>query len=180
MISDGRPDPAGVLRMAVRTVSAHHGQLRKGADLPYAVHPLRVAATVLEFDPPAGADLEVCVMAALLHDVVEDAGWTDADVARVAGDEVAHVVGELTQDKSLPKAERKKGMIEKAEAMSPAARYVKLADRLDNVCEMERLGRTFIERYVLETRALLNVLTGTCPALEAAIAKEIARHDVEA
>ena len=107
----------------------HDGQVRKGAQrYPYIFH-CREVATFTELH---GGD-EVAICAAWLHDTVEDCPpFSLEDVAREIGADVATVVGELTDDKSLPSARRKALQIEKGPMKSPSACLVKLGDKTSN------------------------------------------------
>ena len=123
-----------VLRAAAFASRKHAGQARKGAPrekgpTPYINHPLAAAALLSEHGV---ADPRV-LAAALLHDTIEDTGTTQAELAAAFGDEVAAMVAEVTDDKSLPKAERKLRQIEHAPHLSPGARLVKLADKICNL-----------------------------------------------
>eukprot|EP01035_Chromulina_nebulosa_P039006 gene39007-52694_t len=73
------------------------------------------------------------VVAALLHDAVEDAGVTRAQIAAQFGDRVAGIVMEVTDDKSLPKAERKLRQVASAAHKSREAKMIKLADKTSNL-----------------------------------------------
>lgn len=112
---------------------AHAGQRRKGAaGEPYAVHLEEVAALV------AGAGGgPAAVMAAWLHDAVEDCNVAPGDLRERFGAEVAAVVAELTDDKSLEKAERKRMQVVNAPGKSAIAALVKIADKLSNIRALE-------------------------------------------
>ena len=109
----------------------HSAQKRKGADeQPYINHVLEVAnllASVGEID-----DFDVLV-AAVLHDTVEDTATTEAEIAEQFGGRVAAMVMEVTDDKSLPKAERKQLQIEHTVHLSAGAKLIKLGDKISNV-----------------------------------------------
>ena len=108
----------------------HADQRRKGASAePYVNHVIEVAARVAQ--SPA-AD-EVLVIAALLHDIVEDTVGTAQDIAARFGPEVAALVLEVTDDKSLPKAERKRRQELLAPGKSDHAKRIKLADKAANL-----------------------------------------------
>ena len=108
---------------------AHAGQTRKSAAAePYITHLQEVAADVTRFSGSHEA-----IMAAWLHDTIEDCGVTRAQIATAFGERVAGFVCELTDDKSLPKAERKHLQIVKAPGKSPEAALVKLCDKMSNV-----------------------------------------------
>ncbi len=93
-------------------------------------HLLEVASLVA--DATGGADPEL-VIAALLHDAIEDQEVPSDLIAREFGDRVAAIVAEVTDDKSLDKAERKRLQVEHATKKSDAAKLIKLADKTSNV-----------------------------------------------
>lgn len=108
---------------------AHDGQTRKGVLAePYATHVAEVAALVAGWGGDATA-----VAAAWLHDTVEDCGVTSGTLAQLFGAEVAGLVAELTDDKALPKPERKRLQVVRAPAKSPKAALIKLADKTSNL-----------------------------------------------
>jgi guanosine-3',5'-bis(diphosphate) 3'-pyrophosphohydrolase len=111
----------------------HEGQVRKNALAePYITHPVGVAQLLME----AGITDEIVLAAALLHDTVEDTAATDALVRAEFGDEVADVVAEVTDDKSLPKEVRKCLQVVNAHHKSWRAALVKAADKLHNLRDM--------------------------------------------
>jgi myo-inositol-1(or 4)-monophosphatase len=123
-------------------LAAHDGQLRKASSEPYIVHPLHVALILARW----GQDDDV-IVAGLLHDVVEDCdGWDLARVEREFGHHIAHVVGELTEDKSKSWEERKRAGIAKVPHMSPQAATVKSADKLHNLQSLAASLRTCTDR----------------------------------
>lgn len=111
----------------------HAGQTRDGAARePYVNHVIEVAARVAA--SPA-AD-EVLVIGALLHDVIEDTDGTAEEIAALFGAEVAALVLEVTDDKSLPKAERKARQEATVASKSAQARRIKLADKAANLAAL--------------------------------------------
>ena len=108
----------------------HEGQFRKGkAKEPYTIH-LEEVATLTE----RWGGQENSIAAAWLHDTVEDCPSTSsAEIALLFGGEVAGIVAELTDDKSLPKAVRKRKQVENAPKKSNDASLVKLADKTSNI-----------------------------------------------
>ena len=109
----------------------HAGQRRKGvAGEPYVNHLLEVAALLAE--ATGGRDAEL-VAAALLHDTLEDTATEYEELAALFGRDIAALVAEVTDDKSLPKAERKRRQIESAPAASERAKLLKIADKTSNV-----------------------------------------------
>lgn len=109
---------------------AHHGQVRKGTEIPYIVHPLAVASLLIRVECP-----EQLVIAALLHDVVEDTAFPIREVAARFGPEVADLVNALSEpDKSASWEDRKAHTLEYLEQKADdAVLIVALADKLDNI-----------------------------------------------
>jgi (p)ppGpp synthase/HD superfamily hydrolase len=109
----------------------HVQQRRKGqAAEPYVNHLLEVANLVAAATEGREPDV---VIAALLHDAVEDQGITTEQIEADYGAKVAGIVGEVTDDKSLPKAERKRRQVETAANKSREAKLIKLADKTSNL-----------------------------------------------
>ncbi|WFU44126.1 N-formylglutamate amidohydrolase [Bradyrhizobium sp. CB82] len=120
-----------VLRAADAAARWHVHQRRKGAaQEPYINHLLEVAS--LAADATHGRDPEL-VIAALLHDAIEDQEVPSELIAREFGTRVAALVAEVTDDKSLDKVERKRLQVEHAPNKSDAAKIIKLADKTSNV-----------------------------------------------
>jgi (p)ppGpp synthase/HD superfamily hydrolase len=120
-----------VLQAADAAARWHVQQRRKGAaQEPYVNHLLEVASLVAQ---ATDCSDPAVVIAALLHDAVEDAGVTAETIANKFGKHVADIVLEVTDDKSLPKAERKRLHVEHALRKSREAKLIKLADKTSNV-----------------------------------------------
>lgn len=110
---------------------AHANQRRKGAaQEPYINHLIEVLDLVAR--ATGGADVELLI-AALLHDVVEDTAHSADDVAQAFGARVATIVTENSDDMSLPKDARRRHRIAVMAAKSPDARIVKMADVISNL-----------------------------------------------
>jgi (p)ppGpp synthase/HD superfamily hydrolase len=115
-----------VLRAADAAARWHVHQRRKGAaEEPYVNHLLEVATLVAEATD--GKDPEL-VIAALLHDSIEDQEVPRSIIAEAFGDGVANLVEEVTDDKKLEKQERKRLQVEHAHKKSQRAKILKLAD----------------------------------------------------
>ncbi|MFO1037719.1 MAG: HD domain-containing protein [Geminicoccaceae bacterium] len=148
----------------------HQHQRRKGdAAEPYVNHLAEVAALVAEATEGSDPGL---VAAALLHDVVEDTATTRAEVAATFGEDVAGLVAEVTDDKSLPKAERKRRQVEHAPSKSRRAKMLKLADKTSNLRALAQSppAKWPVERrlaYVAWAREVVDGLRGVSPELEA-------------
>jgi (p)ppGpp synthase/HD superfamily hydrolase len=112
---------------------AHQGQYRKNSAEPYIVHPVRVAERLdLEGFP------EELICAAYLHDVVEDTPYGPEDIADLFGCEVARIVAAHTEDKSKSWIERKQHTIDTVKTADKAVKYLIVADKLDNLLDMEQ------------------------------------------
>ena len=81
----------------------------------------------------ASIEDEKVLVAAILHDTIEDTETTAAELADLFGDDVTAIVLEVSDDKSLPKAERKRLQVEHAPTISRRAKLVKLADKIANL-----------------------------------------------
>lgn len=166
------PDDAVLITMAAHYAAVQHkDQHRKGADHdPYMNHLAEVAAFVAAADAAPGVEV---VAAAFLHDTVEDTGTTHEELVARFGMRVADIVREVTDDKSLPKAERKRLQIEHAPHLSFEARLVKIADKTSNVRSIVQAPpadwphERRVE-YVAWARAVVERLRGTDARLEAA------------
>jgi guanosine-3',5'-bis(diphosphate) 3'-pyrophosphohydrolase len=141
--------------------TAHSGQRRKNiAKDPYINHPIEVAALLAVED--IGVDKDVLV-AALLHDTIEDTSVTRDDIVERFGARVAAIVAECSDDKSLPKVERKKVQIEHAAQVSYSAALVKLADKLSNLSSLKmdppaKWTESIVRGYVVWSYAVVQAL----------------------
>jgi len=112
----------------------HTGHHRKGdAGEPYINHPLEVANLIANVGRVDDIDV---LIAAILHDTVEDVGVKKDEIVELFGDRVAGIVMEVTDDKSLPKAERKRLQVEHAPHLSREAKLVKLGDKISNITDV--------------------------------------------
>lgn len=113
----------------------HSKQRRKDPDsTPYVNHLINVATILAE----AGITDEGVLIAAILHDVVEDTDTTIQEVELLFGTDVASLVLEVTDDKSLEKGERKRLQIVNAKNTTKRAKLIKLADKLDNLRDLRK------------------------------------------
>jgi len=109
----------------------HVKQKRMGEDEePYVNHLASVARLVA--DATNGADPNV-VIAALLHDTLEDTETEYNELMKEFGADVADLVREVTDDKRLPKEVRKRQQVEKAPYKSPRAKVIKIVDKISNL-----------------------------------------------
>lgn len=127
-------DIARLLEAVSFSASKHSAQRRKGAGCaPYVNHPIEVAN---ELAGVGGVDDVAVLIAAVLHDTVEDTGTRPEELEQRFGADVRRLVEEVTDDKSLPKKERKRLQIEHTASMSRGARLIKLGDKICNVREI--------------------------------------------
>jgi guanosine-3',5'-bis(diphosphate) 3'-pyrophosphohydrolase len=120
-----------VLDAAHFAAGKHARQRRKGAAAePYLNHLIEVAQLVSNALSEPDANL---IAAALLHDTIEDTETTKEELISRFGSDVADLVAEVTDDKSLPKQERKRLQIENAPKISARAQIIKLADKISNM-----------------------------------------------
>lgn len=147
----------------------HRDQRRKdSAASPYINHPIALANLLAN---EGGIDDERVLIAAILHDTIEDTETTEQELVREFGQEIAGVVMEVTDDKALPKAERKRLQVEHAATISRRAKLVKLADKICNLRDIASsppadwtLARK--QEYFDWGKAVVDGLRGVHPALE--------------
>ncbi|MEI6667084.1 MAG: HD domain-containing protein [Acidobacteriota bacterium] len=133
-VSAHRPGLNVLLRAFEFAADKHRDKRRKGIGaLPYINHLIEVTSTLANV---GGVDDTIVLMAAVLHDTVEDTKTTPEEIEAAFGREVRSIVLEVTDDKSLPKAERKRLQVEHAPHLSAEARMIKLADKIANVREV--------------------------------------------
>ena len=148
----------------------HRHQRRKDVHAsPYINHPLELVR-VLSLE--GGVDDRLPLLAALLHDTVEDTETTEAELATRYGPELAAVVMEVTDDKTLAKEQRKRAQVEHAPHLTRPAALVKLADKICNLRDMadKPPAQWNLERrreYFDWARRVIDGLRGAHPGLEA-------------
>lgn len=169
-----------VLRAADAAARWHAHQRRKGAaGEPYINHLIEVA--MLAAEATNGSDTNL-VIAALLHDAIEDCEVPRELIAGLFGEDVAAIVAEVTDDKSLPKAVRKEEQVKMAPKKSPRAKILKLADKTSNLRAIavsppaDWSVRRRIE-YVSWAKKVVDGLRGASPQLESQF--DAAAHEAE-
>ena len=175
-------DPTSrVLSAATFAAERHRDQRRKANDAsPYINHPLALASLLAE----RGVHDPTVLMAALLHDTVEDTATTFEEIERSFGREVADIVREVTDDKALSKGERKRLQIEHAAGLSRPAKLVKLADKICNLRDV--LASPPADWTLPRKRAyfdwakdVVDRMRGAHPELEAMFDREYQRKPAE-
>jgi guanosine-3',5'-bis(diphosphate) 3'-pyrophosphohydrolase len=123
-----------IFRALKLAADRHRDQRRKDqAETPYINHPLGVAETLWR----VGQVRDVTILvAAILHDTLEDTDTTPAEIENLFGPDVLALVQEVSDDKSLPKETRKQLQIEHAPHKSGGAKQIKLADKIHNVYDV--------------------------------------------
>jgi guanosine-3',5'-bis(diphosphate) 3'-pyrophosphohydrolase len=147
----------------------HRNQRRKDVEAsPYINHPIALAQVLAVEGAVKDADV---LVAAILHDTVEDTRTTAAELKRKFGGKIAGIVMEVTDDKRLRKYVRKRLQIEHAPHLSKAAKLVKLADKICNLRDVAdrppkkwRIARRRI--YFEWARSVVGGLRGAHPVLE--------------
>jgi guanosine-3',5'-bis(diphosphate) 3'-pyrophosphohydrolase len=156
----------------------HRDQRRKDAEAsPYINHPIALAEVLA--GEGGVTDVEV-LAAALLHDTIEDTATTADELRAEFGARIAAMVEEVTDDDSLPKAEKKRLQIEHAPGLTPGAKLVKLADKICNLRDVAdrppakwELQRR--QEYFEWAKRVIDGLRGVHPGLEAAFDAAYAR-----
>jgi guanosine-3',5'-bis(diphosphate) 3'-pyrophosphohydrolase len=170
------------VRAATFAAERHRHQRRKDEEAsPYINHPLSLAAIlVLEGDVQ---DAEV-IAAALLHDTVEDTFTTLDELEAQFGPRVARTVSEVTDDKSLPKEQRKLLQVEHTASISDSAKLVKIADKICNARDIldhppASWGAERKVEYLLWARDVLRGVRGVNARLDAAFDEILRRGSDE-
>ena len=164
-------DAHRLLKAVSYAAEQHVRQRRKGIPkgthkrTPYINHPLRVASLLAK----AGVSDIAVLSAAILHDTVEDTDTTEHDLRREFGDEITNMVLEVTDDKELPKPERRRLQIEHAPQLSVGAALVKLADKVDNIRDLTDEPPDWtderIQEYFAQARQVVDNIESPHPVL---------------
>jgi len=123
-----------ILKAAHFSAQKHSTQRRKDENAsPYINHPISVALAIAQI---GGVDDPEILAAALLHDTLEDTETTPEELEDEFGKKVCEFVLDVTDDKTLPKDERKRRQIEHAKKISNGAALIKLGDKISNVTDV--------------------------------------------
>jgi guanosine-3',5'-bis(diphosphate) 3'-pyrophosphohydrolase len=159
-----------VVQALMFSARRHRDQRRKGAEgAPYINHPIEVMEVLWRVGGVRDAEL---LAAALLHDTVEDTGTTPEEIEEQFGAAVRALVMEATDDKSLPKSERKRLQIVHAPGLTDRAKMLKMADKICNVFDMlhqppANWDETRRGEYLVWAAQVGEGLRGVNPALDA-------------
>ena len=175
----GHAELALVLKALAFAAARHRDQRRKDAGAsPYINHPIALADVLVN----EGRVHDVTVLAAaLLHDTLEDTETLPAEIESAFGAGVLGVVLEVTDDRNLPKAERKRLQIEHAAHVSREAKLVKLADKICNLRDVAENppANWSLERkqeYYDWAKRVIDPLRGVHPQLETVFESVYARR----
>ncbi|XP_043274291.1 guanosine-3',5'-bis(diphosphate) 3'-pyrophosphohydrolase MESH1 isoform X5 [Venturia canescens] len=161
-----------VMKAANFAAIKHTNQRRKdAAETPYINHPLGVANILIQEGNVHDPDV---IVAALLHDTVEDTDTTFEEIEMNFGSKVRKIVVEVTDDKNLPKQERKLLQIKHSPHISHEAKLVKLADKIYNLRDLLKatpVGWTSerVEEYFEWSKAVIAGCRGSNLPLETAV-----------
>ena len=123
-----------ILKAAHFAAKKHRDQRRKDKHVsPYIIHPISVALAITQI---GGVDDPEILAAALLHDTLEDTETTPEELEAEFGKKVCEYVLDVSDDKTLPKDERKIRQIEHAKKISKGAALIKLGDKISNVTDV--------------------------------------------
>lgn len=162
---------AALLRALHFAADKHRDHRRKGRDAsPYINHPIEVAELLARVG--GVEDVEV-LQAAILHDTIEDTDATGEQLEELFGPGVRKLVEEVSDDKGLPKLERKRRQVEHAPGASDRAKLIKLADKICNVSDIAHAPPSHwtLERraeYLAWSRSVVAGCRGVNASLEAA------------
>ena len=161
---------AGLILKAMRFAAEKHiDQRRKDSrSSPYINHPIQVAETLWMVGEIRDTTL---LVAAILHDTIEDTATKPDEIREAFGEEVLALVLEVTDDKSLPKQVRKQAQVESAPHKTHNARLLKLADKICNVQDIlltppEDWSLERRQEYLLWTEKVVAGLRGVNAGLE--------------
>lgn len=163
-------EPLLLLKAVDFAARKHRDQRRKDHQAsPYINHPVCVALILAE---TGGVRDPGILAAAVLHDTLEDTGTTPGELEALFGPRICGYVKEVTDDKSLPKAARKRLQVEHAAGLSRGAALIKLGDKISNVTDVVRTPPATWDaarrgEYLDWAAAVVEQLPGVSPALEA-------------
>ncbi|HSB73158.1 MAG TPA: HD domain-containing protein [Candidatus Methylomirabilis sp.] len=127
-------DTALMLRALQFSAERHRDQRRKDRSAsPYINHLIGVANVLANV---GGITDTAVLVGAILHDTLEDTKTSGADIEASFGREIRRLVEEVTDDASLPRADRKRLQVEHAPRLSDRAKLIKIADKICNILDV--------------------------------------------
>nr|WP_204517950.1 HD domain-containing protein [Parerythrobacter lutipelagi] len=176
MVKEKMAESARLVDASCFAANKHRDQRRKDLDAtPYINHPLEVARILSE----AGIDDTEVLMAAILHDTIEDTNTTPDELVDAFGQRVCDLVLEVTDDKSLAKLERKRLQVIKAPSKSDDAKLIKIADKLANLRDLKAPPPDWDDARVGAYIQFAEMVAGGCAGvnanLDATFASEVTK-----
>lgn len=170
-------DPERYARALDLAARCHGDQRDPGNGFPYVVHLTKVAAEVMRVASPE-LNMDLAVTCAVLHDIVEDAGVTVAQLEAEFGAEVAAGVAALTKDERLPKEARMADSLRRLQAQPREVQLVKLADRVTNLEYPPRYWTAAKRQAYLEEAGRIHEALGAAhPGLAARLIERMRRYE---
>lgn len=158
-------------------IAAHAGQHRKYTCEPYVTHPIAVARAARDLGMA-----EEAVVAAFLHDVVEDCGKATGEIRSLFGERVAFLVDGMTdrRDAAVNRAERKRRTRQRFAAWCDSDLHtLKALDLIDNAESIREHDQKFWAVFRLEANVLCQVLELACPELRPRLEELFGAEGVE-
>lgn len=146
---------------------AHEGQVRKGTNRPFILHPLEVGEIVASM-----TDDEEVISAAILHDTIEDCKEITAEIiSREFSPRVANLVTQESEDKTKTWLERKSRTIEELKTASWEIQMIALGDKLSNMRDIDRdykiCGEELWNRFNMKDKHMIGwYYKNVCTSLE--------------
>lgn len=145
----------------VFAINAHGNQTRRDSDMPYCIHLARVALAVTEYYSLMRTKypLKDLLIAAWLHDTIEDTAVTKEHIVQQFGQQIADLVEELTSDLvQVQQLGKTAYLTNKMNNMSKEALFIKLLDRRDNITDYYAYscGNEKAIQYAEQTLAILD------------------------
>jgi len=181
-MSTQTPDLTKIFQACVFAANKHQDQIRKDQEgSPYITHPLFVAQVIWQIGGVADTNI---LVAAILHDTIEDTKTTPAELHKTFGKTILDIVLEVTDDKSLPKPERKRLQAVHAPNMTYPARIIKWGDKFVNCRDILKSPPKdwTLERrrnYIQWNADVLYRIRGANHALEAAFDEILKKSEIQ-
>ena len=128
---------------------------------PYIFHPVRTYYTLSKIFPNTNLTAYTILSSSLLHDTIEDTNTTKEEIEELFGKTCKDIILELTNPKGLKRAQKGPYLAKQMPKMSNEALCIKLADRLDNITDLNLLSIEKRNRYLHETQYILYKLENT-------------------
>lgn len=159
----------------------HQGQKRKGADgIPYINHPIEVAKMIADEIGDASPEL---LMAALLHDTLEDTETTAEELERQFDTQISDIVKEVSDDMKMSSNRRKSLQVEHAAKLSYHARCIRIADKACNIRDLLHTRIYWLRKrkidYVIWAMQVVNEIRDTNENIVTAFDSIVAEASVE-